>query len=84
MEDERDQFRRKKNRVRLRAGNTGSSKMYDQVMILAAVLVAFFMIYTRGCDRSMQGLTTLLDESAGDSPGMGDESPVMGPEDNGG
>ncbi len=40
--------------------HSSKSMMFDKVIIGFAVLVAFIMISTRGCNRGLKGLTTLL------------------------
>ncbi|PKN46438.1 MAG: hypothetical protein CVU59_06090 [Deltaproteobacteria bacterium HGW-Deltaproteobacteria-17] len=53
---------RPRRRARLTYRSAERSMMADQVLILMALLVAFFMVYSRGCQSSFDGLTRLLTE----------------------
>ncbi|MBU1411518.1 hypothetical protein KKD52_10490 [Myxococcota bacterium] len=53
---------RPRRRVRLTYGSAERSMMADQVLILMALLIAFFMVYSRGCQSSFDGMTRLLTE----------------------
>ncbi len=40
--------------------HSAKSELFDKVLIGFAVLIAFVMVSTRGCDRSIKGLTKLF------------------------
>ncbi len=54
----------RRHRVRLTYRAADRSMMADQVLILMALVVAVFMVYSRGCQSSLDGLTKVLTEEA--------------------
>jgi len=67
---------RPRRRVRLTYRSAERSMMNDQVLILMALLVAFFMVYSRGCQSSFDGMTRLLTEDVPARPDAGATDPA--------
>ena len=63
----------RRRRVRLSYRSAERSMMADQVLILMALVVAVFMVYSRGCRTSFDGLAKVLTEEAPPAGAGGEE-----------
>jgi hypothetical protein len=63
--DPEEQEWRRRRRARLSYRAADRAMMSDGVLILMAMIVALFMVYTRGCQSSLDGLSKVL---TGDAP----------------
>jgi len=63
----------RRRRVRLSYRSADRSMMADQVLILMALVVAVFMVYSRGCRTSFDGLAKVLTEEAPPAGAGGEE-----------
>ncbi len=64
-----------RRRVRLSYNSAGRTMMADQIMIVMALVVALFMVYSRGCRSSIEGLGKVLTETPRESPDAGAREP---------
>jgi len=62
--DPEEQEWRRRRRARLTYRSADRAMMADGVLILMAMIVALFMVYTRGCQSSLDGLSKVLTEEA--------------------
>jgi len=64
-----------RRRVRLSYRAADRTMKADQMMIVMALVVGLFMLYSRGCQSSLQGLTQVLTEEPAENPDAGVPEP---------